>query len=133
MLNVTADSGINVFSRAFIIAEGYVIKGGIGIIEVHIFHLQGATVLNIFVNRVDAEQSRIFPERNEGCVDHDVSVVQLVSVRHGKSERVCSGYHNFHPHRRKQIREQSGCSYKVIHQCHFVNEYVFATLIIKRA
>ena len=133
VLNVTADSGINVFSSAFVITEGYVIKGGIGIIEYHIFHLQSATVLNIFVNRVDSKQSRIFSEGNEGCVDHDVSVIQLVSVRHSKSKRIGSRYHDFHAHRRKQIRKQRGCSYEVIHQCYFIDEYVFAALIIKRA
>ena len=98
MLNVTANCGNNVISCTLIITEGNIIKGRIRIIKAHILHLERSAIFDIAINGINTQQSGVFSEWNKRCVDCHASIIQLISISHGKAKRICTGYNDLHAH-----------------------------------
>ena len=128
MLNIATNRSINILSCTFVITERNIIKGRIGIVEAHVFHLERSAIFDITIHGINTKQSRILSERNKGCVDRHAPVVQFISVGHSKSERIRTGHNDLHSHHSKNIGKNRCRVDEILHQSNLIYEYVLASI-----
>ena len=90
MLDVVADRSVNVPSCRFMVPEGRVSLKRVLVVEGQLSGLQSSALANILVNAVDAEQTTVFPKRDEGRVDRKCAVIQLLRQCEPKAQRIRS-------------------------------------------
>ena len=92
----------------------------------------GAAEADVFIDAVDTKNRLKLAVRDEGRVQQNTAVVELLILRKQKTQRICAGQHNFHSAGGEHIREQRRALNKVLHQCYFVEKHIAEALFLQR-
>ena len=131
MLNVVANSRINITPCGFIVTESSVGFERVLIVEGKLTGQERAAIANILVDAVYSKQSAVLPKWDIGRVDRESAVIEFLRQREPKAERVRAGKDDFHSLHCVDIGKQRSRVDEVTHQSNLVNEHKPIPLIPK--
>ena len=57
-------------------------------------------------------------------MDHNASIIQFITVCHGKSQRIRTGNYDLHPHHTEHIRQHRRSIDKIVQQGDLINKHI---------
>ena len=91
-----------------------------------------AAVADILVDAMDAEDGFKLPVRDEGGVQQDAAVIELLVLGKEEAQQVCAGERDLHTAGCKHVREQRCTLNEIFHQRYFIEEHITKTLRFQR-
>ena len=83
---------------------------------------------DVFVDAVDAEHRFKLSIWDEGIVQQNAAVIELLVLGKEEAQRVRAGEHDLHAAGREHVREQHRAFNKILHQRHFIEEHIAEAL-----